>query len=284
MTIATEVVLYGGCLPAVPFRELVVAAAAAGFDALSVWPLMYRRAISREGLTPEGMRAVVDDAGVRVTDLDPCGDWLPSRDEQGDRATPFRSIWTRHDFFDAAAALGADTIVAVDLTGGPVAADVAVEGFAALCDDAAEHGLRVALEFMPFSGIPDLAAAWHVVATTGRDNGGIVLDACHLARSGGAPASVAAVPADRVFAVQLADGPAHAPDDLMDEAMFHRAAPGDGDFDIAGLVARLEGMGVRTRVGPELYRRGWSERPPADVAADLMIATRRVLDPNGDHA
>lgn len=277
MTIASELVLYGGCLPATPFRELVAAASSAGFDAISVWPLMYRRALSREGLTLADMRTAVDDAGLRITDLDPCGDWVPSPPDADVRPTPFRSVWTRHDFFDAAAALGADTVVAVDLSGGPVPHDVAVEGFAALCDDAAGHGLRVALEFMPFSGVPDLGACWRVVDDAGRANGGVVLDACHLARSGGDRSSVNAVPAARVYSVQLADGPAAAPDDLLDEAMFHRMSPGEGDFDVAALVARLDGMGVRTRVGPELYRRQWSERPAAEVAADLMDATRRVL-------
>jgi sugar phosphate isomerase/epimerase len=119
MSIACELVLYAGCLPATPFRDLVAAAADAGFDAITVWPLTYQRAISREGLGPTTMRQVVDDAGIRVTDLDPCGDWVPIRTVD-DVPAPFRARWRRHHFFEAAAALGADTIVAVDLGGGSV--------------------------------------------------------------------------------------------------------------------------------------------------------------------
>jgi sugar phosphate isomerase/epimerase len=274
---ATELVLYAGCLPATPFRDFVGAAAGAGFDAISMWPLMYRRAESREGLDPATMRGMVVDAGLHVTDIDSCADWLPPPSGGTDAPTPFRSVWKRPQFFDAAAALGADCIVAVHLTGGEVEHGVAVAGFASLCDDAAKHGLRVALEFMPFSGIPDLASAWSIVDEAGRRNGGLVVDVCHLVRSGGDETALRQVPPDRIFSVQLGDGPAQPPTDLVDEAMYHRADPGDGDFDVAGFLARLAHDGVRTRVGPELYRAGWSERDPSLVALDLMAATQRVL-------
>ena len=39
------------------------------------------------------------------------------------------------------------------------------EAFAALCDRAGDD-LTVALEFMPYSGVPDLATAWQVAART----------------------------------------------------------------------------------------------------------------------
>jgi len=78
--------------------------------------------------------------------------------------------------------------------------------------------------------------------------------------------------------VQLGDGPARPPDDLYDEARWHRADPGDGDFELAARLAAMAAAGVRARVGPELYRSGWSERDPARVAADLRAATVRVLE------
>jgi sugar phosphate isomerase/epimerase len=277
VTVAEELVLYAGSFAPTPFRELVDAASSAGFDAITVWPLTYHRAMSREGLDPATMRRIVDDAGLRVTDIDACGDWLPATEGQPEAPPAFRSVWARHDFFDAAGHLGADTVVAVHLTGGEVLHEVAVEGLAGLCDDAAEHGLRVALEFMPFSGIRDLRAGWQVVREADRPNGGLVVDVCHLTRGGWDEALLRSVPADRIFAVQLGDGPAQPPDDLVDEAMYHRLAPGTGDFDVAGVLAVLSDMGVRTRVGPEIYQRSWVERPAAIVASELIAATRRVL-------
>jgi sugar phosphate isomerase/epimerase len=277
--VASELVLYAGCLPATPFRDLVDAAAWAKFDALTLWPLIYRRAQSREGLDPPTMRRMVEDAGLHITDLDPCGDWIPATTAADGEEVPkpFRSVWSRHDFFDAAAALGADCIAAVHLAGGDIDHDQAVTGFVELCDDAAEHGLRVALEFMPFSGIPDAGAAWRIVGEADRPNGGMLLDLCHLTRSGGHPAVLASVPADRIFGIQIGDGPFDTPADLRDEAMFHRQLPGEGAFGVREHLEALGARGVRTRVGPEVYQRGFSERHPRDVATDLMAATRRVL-------
>jgi len=275
--LATELVLYAGCLPATPFREFVAAAASAEFDAITLWPLMYRRAQSREGLDPATMRRIVDDAGLRITDIDSCGDWLPAPVAGGDVQPAFRSVWSRHEFFAAAAALGADTLVAVHLTGDDTSHDLAVEGFASLCDDAAEHGLRIALEFIPFSGVRDLAAGWSIVRESGRANSGLVFDVCHVVRSGSDTGLLQSIPAERILSVQLGDGSLAAPADLVDEAMYHRALPGDGEFGVGALLGQLCGLGVRSRVGPELYQTGWSQRPAAEVAADLMDATRRIL-------
>jgi sugar phosphate isomerase/epimerase len=280
--IASELVLYAGCIPAAPFPDFVAAAASAGFDAVSIWPVIYRRAMSREGLDPITMRRILDDSGVRITDVDPCGDWLPAQAEVDDLPAIFRSVWTRRDFFEAASALGADTVVAVDLASGAAGLDeagyeTAVEGFGRLCDDAAEHGLQVALEFMPFSRIRNLASGWRVVADASRSNGGLILDTCHLARGGWDQPLLATIPAHRIFAVQLSDGPAQMPDDLREESMYHRLEPGTGDFNVGSILTTLASIGVSTRVGPELYQRPWSDRPPAQVAQDLAASTRAIL-------
>jgi sugar phosphate isomerase/epimerase len=274
--IPTDLVLYAGSLPATPFREYVAAAAGAGFDAVTLWPLLYRRAQSRDGLTTTQMRSVLEDHGLRVCDLDPCGDWLPVAPD-APTSGPMAAQWKREQFFEAAAAIGADTMVAVHLTGGTVTTDQAVEGYASLCDDAAEHGLRVALEFMPFSGIGNLAAAWPIVAGAGRSNGGLVLDVWHYVRGGRDDALLRSIPAEQIVAVQLSDGPAAAGDDLLDEAMYERMMPGAGELDVVGVLRVLGGMGVRARVGPELYQRSWPDHPAAEIAARLATATRQAL-------
>jgi sugar phosphate isomerase/epimerase len=219
------------------------------------------------------MRQIVDDAGLRVAELDAFFGWLPAEDgADGGRE------WDRDRFFEVAANLGAGTVVAAGrLNSAVLDLDRAVEGFADLCDAAAVHDLRISLEFVAFSTIPDATTAWSIIEASGRANAGLVVDMGHLVRSGGDEAALRRMPADRIYSVQLCDGPAAAPADLFDEARWHRADPGDGDFDVAGVLARLAADGVRARVGPELYRRGWSERDPAAVAADLMASTRRML-------
>ena len=65
--------------------------------------------------------------------------------------------------------------------GHPVTLDAAVEAFALVCDRAAEHGLLVHLEFLPWSAFPNVNAAWDVVRTADRPNGGLIIDSWHCA-------------------------------------------------------------------------------------------------------
>ena len=151
-----------------------------------------------------------------------------------------------------------------------------IEGFGQLCDEAREHGLRVALEFVPFTGVPDLPAALRVLDKAARPNAGLVVDLGHHARSGGAPEDLRSVPPELVYTVQLVDGPLQAPDDLLDEAMFHRQLPGRGALPLLADLRALADIGVRAAVGPEIFAPG--DRSAQDVATELYAATVAMLD------
>ena len=60
-SVASELVLYAGCMARLAFGDFVSAAADAGFDAITVWPNTWRHAMEKEGLTLAQMRAVLDD-------------------------------------------------------------------------------------------------------------------------------------------------------------------------------------------------------------------------------
>lgn len=271
-----RLVLCGGSLPRASFRDFVAAAADAGFDAVTIWPHLWRRAQRHEGLTPATMRALLDEHGVGVTDVDTCWDWLPAADVATAPDTPVRPRWRREQLFEIAVALGAETVIAAHLTGGEVDDDQAAEGLAGLCDDAAEHGLRIALEFVPFTGISTLDQALRIVRAAGRTNGGLMIDTAHHARSGGAPADLERVPASALLGVQLADGPRRAPDDLLDEAMYHRALPGDGELDLTAALRSLPGVPALP-VGVEAYRRAWESSSPHEIARRMAEAARTTI-------
>jgi sugar phosphate isomerase/epimerase len=113
--------------------------------------------------------------------------------------------------------------------------------FAALCDAAAGFGLRVSLEFMRFRTLRTIEDTWALVAAAGRSNAGVLIDALHLARSGGSAAAVAAIPPDRIAYVQLCDAPAQSPplDGLAHEARNERRMPGDGELPLEELFDAL---------------------------------------------
>jgi sugar phosphate isomerase/epimerase len=277
VSVASRRVLCNGSLPRTPFRELVAAAAGAGFDAITVWPHAWYRAQRREGLAPGEMREILDAYGVAVTDVETAADWLPYARGADAPATPVKANHTRESLFEIGEALGAGTLIAAHLTGGAVDRGRAIEGFGALCDDAARHGLRVALEAVPFTGIATVADAWAVVDGAGRSTGGIVFDVVHHARGGMEDQALLTVPAERYFAIQLGDAERAAPPDLLEEAMYHRLPPGDGELPITALLRLLERHGVHAPAGPEVYRREWDERQPLEVARVLGRATDAVL-------
>lgn len=272
MSIAARTVLYAGCLATSTFTELVDAAATTGFDAVSIWPHLYRRAVERDGVGPAALRRILGDAGIAVSAIEAYGGWLPA--EPGGT---FRLGWTGTQFLDATAELGADTVVAAHLGTAPLSVELAAERLAVFCDAAAARRLRVALEPLAFSAIADLDTARRIVELVARDNAGLVLDVGHLVRGGWSERGLRAVPADKVFAVQLVDGPALAPADLVHEARFERQLPGQGEFPITRILELLARHGVRTDVGPEVFHPPRPGESPVEPARRLAAAVQPFL-------
>ena len=101
---------------------------------------------------------------------------------------------------------------------------------------------------MPYSGVPNLAAAWRVLADAGRPNSALIVDVWHWARAGMTPADLAAVPADRIVSVQLCDVLAEPMVPARSESLGHRLPPGHGHGDAIGLVRALVRHGVTPTV------------------------------------
>ena len=144
---------------------------------------------------------------------------------------------------------------------------------ARLAGMAAAHEVAACLEFMPWTCAPDLTAARRRIA--GIDGAALLIDAFHLARSGGSPADLLA--SDRVSYLQLCDigGPIPAMDEILREARSDRLFPGEGEIDLAGLLARLPHCPVSLEVPADRLR-------DAGVAAEqrarlAIAAARRVM-------
>ena len=257
--------------------ELVAAASGAGFDAVTVSPHLVDRARAA-GLDDRGVRALLDDAGLAVTEVDPLLTWIPGHDARhlGDEPP---LVWFAYDpdaYFDTAELVGAATVNVAQ--GGEVSGvQQIVDGLGATGSRAAEHGLRVCYEFLPWSATPDLASACEAVAAVGLDNVGVLLDVWHFFRSGGRPDDLTPERLDRVTALQVNDAPGRAggrprrrvdgrPPDARRGSHPPRRDPGPR----AGAPAR-----------PGTDRRGLPRRPRgqahADVAARAAAGLRGVL-------
>jgi sugar phosphate isomerase/epimerase len=250
-----------------PISARVDGAVAAGCSRVSLGPAD----IAESGTTPQELGRSLRDAGLEIV-VDPVMGWY------GATATPdlgrYGSLGV-DEVLRMADALGAAAISVV----GPFSPDEVPlrelpERFAALCDRAADIDTLVHVEFMPFSAIADLAAAWTIVRDADRPNGGMLLDTWHFFRSHSDLALLEQVPGDRIFGVQVSDGPA-APAASLVEETFHRMLPGDGDLDLVGLLRTLHRIGGLQWVGPEVISPETAAMPPADAA---RVALERVRD------
>lgn len=151
-----------------------------------------------------------------------------------------------------------------------------VDQFAALCDLAAACGLDVALEFMRWRAVRTIGDAAALIDRAGRSNATICLDCLHLVRSGGTPADVARVGAQRIGYVQLCDAPLADPGDagLLAEARGGRLFPGEGELPLDAMLDALAPATVLTIEAPRAADVGRSARERAGLAHD---ATRAFL-------
>jgi sugar phosphate isomerase/epimerase len=250
--------------------EWVTQAARAGFDAVglrlnatSADAIAYPSIVGSEA--HRVLRRVLADEGMTVHDVE----FIPM--------LPDIDVASYAPMFDAAADLGARcvTVSGDDPDDGRLAANLA-----ALCELAAQYGLRVDLEFMRWRHVGTLKQARSMVERVASANLAILVDALHLARSGGSPADVRALPVGMVRAVQLCDASQHAPvgdDATVLEARTGRLPPGEG---VLPLIDLLDALPAGTALGvemplPSLPAKDRLELAYRSTRAMLEVACRR---------
>ena len=253
-----------------PFEERVRAAAEAGFAAMGLYVGDYQR-LRAEGATDADLRAVLDQHGMRVVEIEALRGWSATGAERAAYLQTEQSVFAMSD----AIGPGHHVQVIGPFTG---TLDDAAEAFAGVCDRAAEHGLAAAIEFLPeMSNIPDAATAMQIVTAAGRPNGGICLDCWHHFRGANDDDMLRAIPAEAIFTVQFDDGPRQRADpDYYTDCTGHRNVPGDGDFDLTGFLRLVGEMGVCLPLSVEVMSDDLQPRP-GEVARRLAEATRAVV-------
>lgn len=249
-------------------RERVDAAAQAGFDAIGL-TLDHYRAARREGTDDAAIRGLLAERGLRIAEVETPWDWAADpADAQA--AADGELLFHVLDAFDCR------RFNAVQFTAHPRSS--LVGAFSAMCRRAADHGVTVALEFMPFSRLPALADALDVLDAAAEPNAGVLLDVWHFHRTGGTPEELDRLPVDRVVAVQLNDAGPDTGRDPREEARHLRRLPGDGEIPLIELLTVLRRNGSRAPLSVEVWSDALEALAPATAAAHAFEATRRVLD------
>jgi sugar phosphate isomerase/epimerase len=247
----------------VGFADRVRAAADAGFDGIGLRAENYWDA----GIEDATMLDIAEQHGVRILEVEYLTGWGTAADRDEAQQAKEQAV------FHMARAFGVRHLNAGLLEKLPLG--TVAEEFAALCERAGPD-LTVALEFMPYSGVPDLTTAWQVVQAA--PNGGLIVDGWHWARAGQKASDLDDVPAERIVSVQLCDVRKEPMQPPRAESLGYRLPPGQGYGDTVGMVRALAEHSVTPAVmtveviSDELVARGVNVA--AQVTAD---AAREVL-------
>jgi sugar phosphate isomerase/epimerase len=251
-----------------PIAARIEAALAAGCTRISASAPDIAR-LAAQGTSPAELGRQLRDAGLEIV-VDPVMNWYGGNPFPG----PFAEVGF-DDTLRICEALPVASMTAI----GPFRPDEVPAGdlpdlFAAFCERAADLGAQVQFEFMPISAVADLSAAWAIVRTADRPNGGVMFDTWHFFRSGGDFAALEEVPGERIFAVQVSDAAAEVRGSLSEDT-FNRLLPGDGSFDLLRTMRALERKRGLRWIGAEVISPLTAAMAPADAA---RLATGRVRD------
>jgi sugar phosphate isomerase/epimerase len=252
------------------FKTIVDATADAGFTGASLWAFHHMSALA-DGVSSDRIRGWHADRGISVPIVESLIGW-----EGGDAALIESQCGP---IFDVATLYDAKAVAGVILAS-EINFDAAATGLAELAKMAGERGLDVCIEWLPWTGLPDLKSAWKLVEDAGAENLGLVIDAWHWLRQPGGPDEVTlrSIPGERIYCVQLDDTNAVGTgDDPMMESMTNRLLPGEGDVDWPALLGILDEIGADPIWAPEVFNVGLLEEGPVEMARRIKDSTYKVL-------
>lgn len=252
-------------VPELNGAKLVDAAAQAGFRFVSIFahaptPEMQVDEVVGDLGKRQEMLARMKETGVGLLNLE-CFNLTPEADTESFRRA-----------LECGAALGARTATAIVWENADRAD--ALTKYQRTCDMAAEHGIRVNVEFFAACrSLYGIAAVRDFVRDAGRTNGGIVLDILHLMRTSGGLLGLDGIDPDMVGSIQICDGLAKPPVDALDEAL-NRMLPGTGEFPIR---AMLDWAPADLVIGVEAPQAAlFGKVPPEERALSMYEAAARA--------
>jgi len=255
----------------IPLETRIATAAEAGFVGFGLMHVDLA-AYLRDGGTFDSLRDTLATHGMKYTEVEFLTGWWQPAESRAESDAVLELL------VKACVVLRPHHVkIGPDTTNGPFELKGWAESFARVCDSFASVDTQVALEFMPFSNVPDLATALQIVHAAGRMNGGLMLDAWHLERSQTPLSDVAALPLDVIKGVELNDGLLEQQGDGYDDTVLRRRLCGFGEFRIRDLVETLDQMGWVGPLGVEILSETYRVRPVGEAVKDAFDTTMAAL-------
>jgi 4-hydroxyphenylpyruvate dioxygenase len=261
--------------------EKLTAASRAGFDGVEI----FENDLLASPLTPEEIRARCADLGLTI-DL-----YQPMRDIEAVPEAEFaRNLRRARHKFELMRRLGTDTVLVCSSVS-PLAEDddaLAAAQLSQLADLAQEFGVRVAYEALAWGRhVSTYDHAWRIIEAADHPALGTCLDSFHILSRGSDPKDlegIADIPGEKIFFLQLADAPLLAMD-VLQWSRHYRCFPGQGGFDVAGLVRHVLSAGydgpLSLEVFNDVFRQAEAGPTAVDAQRSLLVLqeTVGVLEP-----
>ena len=254
-----------------PLRERIEAASAAGFRGFGLLSADLPAAEQEYGL--KGIRAMLDDNGIVDLELEGIPYWWDDgpRREESDRI--------RHSLLAAAETLGARHIkVTPDGDDAPWDPEHWAAKFAELAAQADGVGIRLGLEFFPWSNIKTLHDGLRLVEDAGHDAAGVVIDVWHIERAHTPVADLASVPLHRIIGVELNDADPEVVGTLFEDTVHRRRYCGQGAFDLKGMITALHTAGWAGPWGVEILSEEHRSLPVREALGRAADTARHQLE------
>jgi len=247
------------------FKARAESVARAGFNGMGLWHTDLLRILETRSL--KEMKQILDDNGLIHLELEFLTDWFVDGEKK------VQSDILKRKLLAAAEALGARHLKVGDLQKQITPMPLLIDAFAALCDDAANHGTRVVFEFMPFAMISTLPDALAMVQGAGAKNGGLCIDLWHVSKLRIPFQELARIPLKYIMAVELNDGTFEAPWSLHEDTINHRRLCGEGEFDVKGFIATLQKAGYKGPWGIEVLNEELRKKPLEELTTRAYKTT-----------
>ena len=249
-----------------------------GFASFSVTAEHYQRSRSA-GASDADLQRLLVEQGVRVNAVDPLICILPGAPKPVDVAPEYRKYFefTEAQCLAAAAGLNAESVNLAHFLGTAVPVAQLIDSAGAFAQRAHRLGLKVGVEFIPGTGIPDLATAMLIVSGAATRNMGVMFDTWHFDRSGGTLDQLRALTKGVINGIQLSDR-IPTPPGTTYVPMTGRSMPGDGELPLVDMLNIILPKNPGVDVGVELFSAELRALPPDVAMQRVVTAMRKVLE------
>jgi 4-hydroxyphenylpyruvate dioxygenase len=235
--------------------------AAAGFDAVEIFENDFT---CFDGSARDVAR-MCGDLGLRICALQPFRGFEGLPEPQ--RKQAFRRAEKK---FDLMGELGTDLLlvcsnVSPHALGG---IDRAADDLRELGERAGARGLRIGFEALAWGRyVNDYRDAWEIVRRANHPAIGIILDSFHTLAPGFPTSAIAAIPADKIFLVQLADAP-QLDLDVLSWSRHFRCFPGQGNLPVREFMQAIDATGYKGPLSLEIFNDQFRAQSTREVALD----------------